>query len=509
MSSLFRVPGNPDIRPPKLLITDSYKQDHFEQYPDNIIEMNAYETCRGHFTQAGLDRRILFSGMRYLFDQYISQPFEWADLIQAAKYNRTHEVTGEYPMAHNLWKEILETNNGYFPVKIEVLREGTTILPGVPTYQITAKGKFVRLATWLEPILTWLWSPITTGTKSRIVREHLEQKFINSVDPELMFLLDSRLHDFGLRGAVVLEAAMSTGLAHLLSFDGTDNQPAGWLATQYNGGVPVGTSVRATEHSVMTSWPSELACIKHMSDNSPNGALLSVVADSYDYMNFLHNIVPQTVDFIRAKNQVLIVRPDSGDWITNIENGLTILAKHFGFYTNSKGYTCLKNAAMIQGDGMNVENVIQLSNAVEDLKFSAQNVAYGMGGGLLQDQTRDTLRVATKLNEIVVMIDDPQTERIPVMKRPKTDMTKASLPGRLRVENVNGNPLVMPEYTTYGGENMLETIWDCGPVPYEFETFDKVRERAIRTWKEVNPSHDPISKELKAKIQMEMSKANV
>lgn len=50
---------------------------------------------------------------------------------------------------------------------------------------------------------------------------------------------------------------MLGGVAHLLSFDGTDTLSAAYYA-QYalNEGRPVGMSIPATEHSVMTAWGS-------------------------------------------------------------------------------------------------------------------------------------------------------------------------------------------------------------------------------------------------------------
>ncbi len=39
---------------------------------------------------------------------------------------------------------------------------------------------------------------------------------------------------------------------------------------------------------------------------------------------------------------------------------------------------------MIQGDGINIKTLAEIAQAVEKAGYSAQNVAYGMGGGLLQ-----------------------------------------------------------------------------------------------------------------------------
>lgn len=50
---------------------------------------------------------------------------------------------------------------------------------------------------------------------------------------------------------------MLGGVAHLLNFDGTDTLSAAYYAQfALNGGRPVGQSIPATEHSVMTAWPT-------------------------------------------------------------------------------------------------------------------------------------------------------------------------------------------------------------------------------------------------------------
>lgn len=46
---------------------------------------------------------------------------------------------------------------GYFPVKLQALREGSGVHSHVPVYQITAKGKYAPLCTYLETILTMVW----------------------------------------------------------------------------------------------------------------------------------------------------------------------------------------------------------------------------------------------------------------------------------------------------------------------------------------------------------------
>jgi hypothetical protein len=48
----------------------------------------------------------------------------------------------------------VQENNGYFPVRIEALPEGTVCNVHTPVYQIFASGDYSRLITFLETLLT-------------------------------------------------------------------------------------------------------------------------------------------------------------------------------------------------------------------------------------------------------------------------------------------------------------------------------------------------------------------
>lgn len=84
------------------------------------------------------------------------------------------------------------------------------------------------------------------------------------------------------RGCTSVEQSTIGGCAHLLSFVGSDTMSAAYYAQfVLNGGRRVAQSIPATEHSVMTAWPSEKAAIEHMIENFGSG-IYACVMDSYD-----------------------------------------------------------------------------------------------------------------------------------------------------------------------------------------------------------------------------------
>lgn len=79
-----------------------------------------------------------------------------------------------------------------------------------------------------------------------------------------------------------------------------------------NGGRPVGQSIPATEHSVMTAWPTEADAIGNMIDKFGSG-IFACVMDSYDYSAALNEVIPVIAKAKTARGGFMVLRPDSGD----------------------------------------------------------------------------------------------------------------------------------------------------------------------------------------------------
>jgi nicotinic acid phosphoribosyltransferase len=484
---------------PIAVLTDSYKAGHFAQYPD-AKEMIAYGEFRKHYEGMD-DERIVFYGIRYIVENYLNKRWTREDVEAAALFYKTHNVLGtEYPFPKELFMSFVEDNDGYFPVKVEALPEGSVVYKHVPVYQITAKDKYARLVTFLETLLTQIWYPSTVATLSRHTKQLVTEAFEKSVDEDFFFLIPSRLHDFGFRGCSSVEQSILGGLAHLLNFEGSDTMSAAYYGQFYlNDGRPIASSIPATEHSVMTSWKTELDAVKNMAEKYGDG-VFATVADSYDYDAFLHNVLPVVAPIVKAKGGTHVVRPDSGEPVSCVIRGLDACAKYYGYTVNSKGYKVLNNSAVIQGDGINYFTIRAILEAAVSAGYSAQNVAFGMGAGLLHKLNRDTMSFATKLCYITYADGTPRD----VMKTPVGDSGKFSLPGKLQVFRKHGAPLAYPSPSRWEDDliehNELATVYDSGPVKVAWETFDEMRERVEKEWLLSPKHHDAISGQLREKI---------
>ena len=350
------------------------------------------------------------------------------------------------------------------------------------------------------------------ATLSRRAKAIIADAFDISVDEgRANPLLNSRLHDFGFRGCTCVEQSVLGGVAHLLNFDGTDTMSAAYYATfALNDGRPIGSSIPATEHSVMTAWPTEKDAISNMIAKFGQGGIFATVMDSYDYQKALESVVPSVAPELIDAQGFWVLRPDSGDPCDAVVAGLKAAEAAFGADTNSKGYKIPRGAGVIQGDGICIQTISKIVNAVHEAGYSIQSVAFGMGGGLLQKVNRDTMSFAVKLCHRVA----EDGEAFDVMKMPKDDIGKESLPGVLAVKRVQDDrtgalvPTVFPSEEVSDEENLLRVVYNQGPpeTGFEWESFDALRERVETEWNALPPTANVISDSLHAKIKLLRSK---
>ena len=129
------------------------------------------------------------------------------------------------------------------------------------------------------------------------------------------------------------------------------------------------------------------------------------------------------------------------------------------------------------------------------------NLRPGMGGGLLQKVNRDTMSFATKLSRVIYHDGFERS----VMKAPKGDMTKRSLPGEFAVYRSGDQPpLVYPaEVHVTEGVNEFKVVYDHGKI-CKWDDFTTIRQRAEKQWSSSPLIHNPISEPLESKVQKVM-----
>jgi nicotinamide phosphoribosyltransferase len=163
------------------------------------------------------------------------------------------------------------------------------------------------------------------------------------------------------------------------------------------------------------------------------GKIIAVVSDSYNLSNAVLNYWgAEFKDRVIQSGGTLIVRPDSGEPSEIVLRTLEELGSCFGTTLNGKGYKVLPDCIRtIQGDGLSGSNDIRkVLEVITEAGWSADNVAFGMGGGSLQQVNRDTYKYAMKMSAIFKNGADDQYAWADVFKEPADAPWKNSKRGR-------------------------------------------------------------------------------
>lgn len=445
-----------------LLDTDSYKASHAFQYPPGTDRVFSYIESRG-----GRFDRTVFFGLQMYLKQYLSQRITREMVDEAEAFWRAH---GE-PFFREGWDYIVDRHGGCLPVVIRAVREGSVI----PTHNVllTIENTDPRcfwLTSFLETaLLRAIWYPTTVATLSwhakRIIRDSLVR---TSDDPEGQ--LPFKLHDFGARGVSSKESAGIGGAAHLVNFMGSDTVTGVLYANRFYNAEMSAFSIPAAEHSTITSWGRSReadAYANMIQQFGKPGSLVAVVSDSYDIMNAAREIWGGRLrQLVLDSGATLVVRPDSGDPLKVPVDVVEALGERFGYTLNSKGYRVLPSCVrVIQGDGITVDSLPEILYKLEVRGWSADNMAFGMGGGLLQMVNRDTQKFAMKASAARI-----NGEWIDVFKDPITDPGKKSKRGRVqlwRSGDEHESSVLQPTRWTdkgTGWEPVLEEIWRDGEL---------------------------------------------
>ena len=462
-----------------LLNTDSYKASHWLQYPPGTDATFFYVESRG-----GVHDRTVFFGLQAILKEYLSKPITHADIDEAREVFAAH---GE-PFNDAGWRDIVDRLGGHLPIRIRAVPEGSVVPThhALMTIESTDPAAF-WVPSYLETMLLRIWYPITVATISWHAKQTIRQ-FLERTSDDPAGQLPFKLHDFGARGVSSLESAAIGGAAHLVNFMGTDTVSGLLLARAHYHAPMAGFSIPAAEHSTITSWGRERevdAYRNMLRQFAKPGSLVAVVSDSYDIYHAIREHWGKTLrDVVIASGGTLVVRPDSGDPVAVVHQCIELLDEAFGHTVNSKGYKVLNHVRVIQGDGINPVSLRAILERVTSDGYATDNIAFGMGGALLQQLNRDTQKFALKCSAARV-----EGRWIDVYKDPVTDKGKQSKRGRMTLlrHREYGNYKTVPVSADAasladidkpaGFDDAMVTVWENGRLLHDW-TFDEIRANA-------------------------------
>ncbi len=387
------------------------------------------------------DRMILYGIVQYIRNQ-LTDPCTHEDLVDAEEFMKTaHSFGGQLNFDWELWERVLNEFNGFLPIKIESLPEGSTFFPNEPVIQVTSLADgFGEIAAHIEAIMLGMVSIATArATLTRHwyerIKEWVEKDYRFDDDEVVEVAARFMIHDFGMRSSSCAEESEMLGLAHLLTFHGTDTFSAAYLARKLGADPPTGTSIDALAHRIVQGHENETEAFNKLEEVAGNN-IGSYVADCY---NFENAVVNNLVKMAKAHgDRTYVVRPDSGPPIANVlficdkalDEGLVEFCGRIIGGFNGVGAS---NLRFIQGDSVNPELMFNTFKSLEMNGFAPTKWGiFGVGGYLRNNSTRDSLSSAYKLCA-------KGQDNEPVCKTVSEGSTKASVPGDTIINRATHN----------------------------------------------------------------------
>lgn len=462
---------------------DFYKISHPDQYPDGVTQVFSNWTGRygqnpeGWYAHVGVQRFVLKKLLHEFQDKFFNVPLS--------------SIIDEY---RTVCKECLGNSNprvshieqlheyGRLPLTIYSLPEGTKVPYGVASMVLTNTHKdFAWFPGSLETMMSMnLWKPCTSATTAYRFRK-LFEKYAKLAGEDDLSFVEYQGHDFSMRGMSGLEDAIQSGIGHLLAFKGTDTIPAILDAVYYYGApYNCGTSIPATEHSVMCAYgpEDEQETFKRLITQVYPEGPVSIVSDTWSLWKVLMKYVPALRHIIISRNGVVVLRPDSGDPVKIMIGDRTaegFTPQYQGFYgllrtaigvksARPGKLDMLDNMAGIYGDGMSLERVEKILAGMIDIhKLSPYNFVAGIGSWTYECTTRDAHGLAMKMTG---QIRDGVFEAL--YKDPVTDTG-----GK---KSARGIPIV------YGGRDIYTQIESNNPADLDSCAYLKVFEDGRFVW---------------------------
>lgn len=453
---------------------DSYKESHFSFMHPDTTSVFVYASPR---FGAKFKEIVANVGFHIFLKEFARRRITMKMVNQASMLLAAHGV----PFNREGFEYIVANHGGKFPVRIRAVEEGTVVTEGNIVFTIeNTDPKCAWAANFIETrIMRAGWYGTTVATVSREYKKIIKKYLELSGD---VSTLNYKLVDFGARGVSSKESAYIGGLAHLINFCTTDNLLGIGAAMQFYGinnvaDIP-GVSIPASEHSVTTERgrDGEAQFFSDAIDKflTGPGTMVSLVSDTYDLANAIKIFGTTLKDKIIASGGTVVVRPDSGDPTEMVTFTVSELDKYFGSTVNEKGYKVLHPCIrVIQGDGIKIETIEPILKRLVEAGYSADNVTFGSGGGLLQSVTRDTERFAQKASYVVT-----GGVGMEIHKECVTDPTKASLPGRLTLVRRDGKIITIKENEMLSTDKeLLKVVYENGKV-YNRPSFATIRKNA-------------------------------
>lgn len=107
-------------------------------YQSSVFVFLQYGEFRSGYDGDEEDKRIVWYGIRYVVEHFVNRKWTMKDVEMADAFYSQHGAPayGPYPYPRDLFVKFITENDGYMPVILQALPEGTVAAAHVPVFQV-------------------------------------------------------------------------------------------------------------------------------------------------------------------------------------------------------------------------------------------------------------------------------------------------------------------------------------------------------------------------------------
>lgn len=355
---------------------------------------------------------LVACGVEDAVERMTSLPITKAEYDFAVEYHQREKVPF---LNQELWRWVIEDNQGRLPIEIHGVRDGTVVFPGEPLLTVNGPSELIA---HFEHMFHRVFYETLVATKARALVEILG-------DPQ-------RFIEVGLRGAITdgqhlqaLHAAFVGGGFALTSSD------AAAAALPIKSGGTIG-------HRYVQTFGSEEEAFRFAIEHLEQVTLLIDLVESYQGIDLGLRLKEE----YRDTSKKIWIRLDSGDILDQVRYFLT--------ESNRLGLTDpVRDKLVVEGvDSLEEIAEIEKMIVAEFGESARARVMYGAGSLLISDRTsRSDASSGFKQTEYT----DPSGQLQPTMKF-SSSPGKGSFPGDLRTVTVDGQRMIAQAGEQFSGE---------------------------------------------------------
>ena len=174
------------FKTPLPLEVDAYQASHSEVLPNGMKDFQCSQLIFRKPLKPS-EHRIVSAGLQSFIKLELSKPMTQADVDAGTElYSTFHAHVEEpyykpYPWPREVFQRVVDEFNGYLPIVVTGLPDGTAHYVGEPCVQVwTDVEGMGELVGWIESsLLPYMWSMSTVATRGRIRKDRISLRYVS------------------------------------------------------------------------------------------------------------------------------------------------------------------------------------------------------------------------------------------------------------------------------------------------------------------------------------------